>query len=69
MYDYATNKPYQFMLVDVLKNEVWKWGGDLQPEHMWSKFNEDGSFNEPFQIPSREKKEIEDAESSGNESA
>tara|TARA_R110001632_G_scaffold56761_1_gene138907 strand:+ start:79 stop:354 length:276 start_codon:yes stop_codon:yes gene_type:complete len=47
MYNYATNKPYQFLYVDALKNECWKWGA-TQPEFMWSKYDENGNYNEPF---------------------
>ena len=47
MYNYATNKPYQFLYVDVLKNEVWKWGA-CQPEFMWSKYDDNGNYNQPF---------------------
>ena len=47
MYNYATNKPYQFMYVDALKNEVWKWGA-TQPELMWTKYDDNGGYNPPF---------------------
>ena len=47
MYNYATNKPYQFLFVDAIKNEVWKWG-NIQPEFMWSKYDENGNYNPPF---------------------
>ena len=47
MYNYCTNLPYQFMMVDALKNQVFKWG-PVQPELIWTKFNEQGGYNPPF---------------------
>ena len=35
------------MYVDALKNQVWKWGS-VQPELIWTKFDENGMYNEPF---------------------
>ena len=61
MYNYATNKPYQFLYVDVLKNTVWKWG-NLQPIFMWSKFDDEGNYNPPFIAPKTDIEDIEDIE-------
>ena len=51
LYDYATNKPYNFLFVDALKNEAWKWGS-CEPEFLWKKYSDSGGYNEPFTIPS-----------------
>ena len=51
LYDYSTNKPYNFLFVDALKNECWKWG-NCEPEFLWSKYSDNGGYNEPFKIPS-----------------
>ena len=51
LYDYSTNKPYNFLFVDALKHEAWKWGNQ-QPEFLWKKYSDDGGYNEPFVIPS-----------------
>jgi len=51
LYDYATNKPHNFLYVDALKNTAWKWG-NCEPEHLWSKYSEGGGYNSPFVIPS-----------------
>jgi len=58
MYNYATNKPYQFLYIDALKNTVWKWG-NLQPELLWSKYDDNGNYNPPFVMPKEAKKEID----------
>ena len=65
MYNYATNKPFQFLYVDALQNKVWKWGA-TQPELMWEKYDEDGQYNPPFtksisdkEIVKQKKEEIE----------
>ena len=47
MYKAATPKPYQCMVVDAVKNRVWKWGA-TKPELLWEKFNADGGYNPPF---------------------
>ena len=61
MYNYATNKPYQFLYVDAIQNKVYKWG-NIQPEFMWSKYDDDGNYNPPFTLPQKVKKELEDSE-------
>ena len=61
MYNYATNKPYQFLYVDAIKNTVYKWG-NIQPEFMWSKYNDDGGYNPPFTLPKNIKHELEEDE-------
>ena len=50
LYDVATNKPYHFLYVDVLKNECWKWG-NCKPEFLWSKYSENGGYNPPYVKP------------------
>jgi hypothetical protein len=47
MYESATNKPYQAMIVDAVKNRVWKWGA-TKPTLLWEKFNSDGGYSAPF---------------------
>tara|TARA_R110000782_G_scaffold161275_1_gene253275 strand:- start:5445 stop:6233 length:789 start_codon:yes stop_codon:yes gene_type:complete len=51
LYDYSTNKPFNFLFVDAIKNECWKWG-NCEPEFLWSKYSDNGGYNEPFKIPS-----------------
>tara|TARA_R110000868_G_scaffold82309_1_gene232495 strand:- start:419 stop:1213 length:795 start_codon:yes stop_codon:yes gene_type:complete len=51
LYDYATNKPYNFLFIDAIKHEAYKWGNQ-QPEFLWKKYSDDGGYNEPFVIPS-----------------
>jgi hypothetical protein len=51
LYDYSTNKPYNFLFVDALKHEAYKWGNQ-QPEFLWKKYSDDGGYNDPFVIPS-----------------
>ena len=51
LYDYSTNRPYNFLFVDALKHEAYKWGNQ-QPEFLWKKYSDDGGYNEPFVIPS-----------------
>jgi hypothetical protein len=58
MYDYATNKPYQFLWVDCIKNSAWKWGA-CDPEFLWEKYNADGGYSPPFELPSNKQEELE----------
>ena len=51
LYDYSTNKPFNFLFVDAIKNECWKWG-NCEPEYLWGKYNDDGGYNKPFVLPS-----------------
>ncbi len=50
LYDYATNKPYNFLFVNAISNECWKWG-NCPPEFLWKKYSDEGGYNAPFQIP------------------
>jgi hypothetical protein len=59
MYEYATNKPYQFLMVDALKNECWKWGA-CSPEFLWKKYNDNGGFNPRFSLNTKQQKAIKD---------
>ncbi len=59
LYDVATDKPYHFLYVDVIKNEVWKWGAS-QPKFLWSKYNENGGYNPPFQKNKKQKEEVDE---------
>tara|TARA_R110000796_G_scaffold109165_9_gene220513 strand:+ start:554 stop:1345 length:792 start_codon:yes stop_codon:yes gene_type:complete len=51
LYDYSTNKPFNFLFVDAIKNECWKWG-NCEPEYLWGKYSDDGGYNKPFVLPS-----------------
>ncbi len=57
MYEYATNKPYQFLMVDALKNECWKWGA-CNPEFLWKKYSDNGGYNPPFSLSTKQQKVI-----------
>ena len=58
LYDTATNKPYHFLYVDVLKNECYKWG-NCKPQFLWSKYDDNGNYNPPFKKPSSIKEDNE----------
>jgi hypothetical protein len=47
MYKTATPKPYQCLVVDAVKNRVWKWGA-CPPELLWEKFTADGGYSARF---------------------
>jgi hypothetical protein len=47
LYDYSTDKPYQFLYIDCIKMKAYKWGA-TQPEFLWEKYNDSGGYNEPF---------------------
>tara|TARA_R110000751_G_C13632583_1_gene466020 strand:- start:433 stop:705 length:273 start_codon:yes stop_codon:yes gene_type:complete len=57
MYEYATNKPYQFLMVDALKNECYKWGA-CNPEFLWKKYNDNGGFNSRFSLSAKQEKAL-----------
>lgn len=48
LYDYATREPYCFLVVDCLKYSAWKMGTE-EPQFLWSRYNEDGSYSQDFQ--------------------
>jgi len=50
MYDYATHKPYHAMVVDAVKNNVYKWGAS-DAEFMWEKYSENGGYSAEYQLP------------------
>lgn len=50
MYDYATHKPYHAMVVDAVKNNVYKWGAS-PAEFMWQKYSESGGYSPEYSLP------------------
>lgn len=50
MYDYATDKPYMCMVVDAIKNNVYKWGA-CDSEFMWSKYKDEGGYSDEYKLP------------------
>ena len=50
MYDYATHKPYHSMVIDAVKNNIYKWGAS-NAEFMWQKYSENGGYSPEYQLP------------------
>ena len=50
MYDYATHKPYHAMVIDAVKNNVYKWGAS-DAEFMRQKYSENGGYSAEYQLP------------------
>lgn len=63
MYEACTPKPYQCMVVDAVKNRVYKWGA-CKPELLWRKYTDDGGYAPPF---SQSKSDDADATSEDSE--
>lgn len=66
LYEYATSEPFEFLYLDALKFTAYKWGAKTEPKFLWSRYDENGHFTQPFN-PSNIKS-IKNDDSSSEES-